>query len=191
MITQNSKCNFSKDRCNVTITEVDAHDVGTYTFKASNDVGSDTVTLELILEEGVPTVTNSTMYILVLLISVILLCISVGRSESSTNLTGIIAGTCGALLALVVFVVVFVFCFMRYKPYFILKILLQLAFSLDINILLYKTIKRILINLGRKELTVMDSCRYEVAQISSFLVRSTSIFPIMPIQQIGHFTHHD
>ena len=73
MITQNSKYSFSSDRYNLTITEVDAHDVGTYTFKASNDVGSDTVTLELILE-GVPTVSNSTMYILVFLISVILLC---------------------------------------------------------------------------------------------------------------------
>ena len=121
MITQNNQYNFSTDRYNITITEVDAHDVGTYTFKASNNVGSDTVTLELILEEGVPTVRNSTMYILVLLISVILLCIYVDTSESSTNLTGIIAATCSPLLALVVFVVVFVFCYMRYKPSFILK----------------------------------------------------------------------
>ena len=120
MITQNSKYSFSSDRYNLTITQFDAHDVGTYTFKASNDAGSVTVTLELILE-GLPTVTNSTMYILVSLISVILLCISVGTPESSANLTGIIAGTCSTLLALVVFVIVFVFCFMRYKPSFILK----------------------------------------------------------------------
>ena len=44
-----------------------------------------------------------------------------GTSESSTNLTGIIAGTCSTLLALVVFVSVLVFCFMRYKPSFISK----------------------------------------------------------------------
>ena len=120
MITQNGKYSFSSDRYNLTVTEVDAHDVGTYTFKGPNDVGSDTVTLTLILE-SVPTVTNSTMYILVLLISVILLCIFIGTSESSTSLTGIIAGTCSALLALVVFVIVFVFCFMRYKPSFTSK----------------------------------------------------------------------
>ena len=68
-----------------------------------------------------PTVTTSIMYILILVIAVIILCIFVGSSESSTNLTGIIAGTCSALLALVVFVVVLVFCFMRYKSSFILK----------------------------------------------------------------------
>ena len=50
-----------------------------------------------------------------------LLCISVGTSESSTNLTGTIAETCSALLALVVFVMFFVFCFMRYKSSFISK----------------------------------------------------------------------